>query len=741
MSNRKLSDAEVSLLNKGLKFTPTPKIGNPQELSKDINEFNRKLRLAEYFDGAEDSDISIVRNKSNFTPPSKRNDAIDEFINNVEKFPKTQIQNNIKYNLTKSELDALQMFKEDNDIIIKEADKGRATIIMNKEDYKELVGSILNDETYYTKLSTSPEKDLQLKYKKYLQKFKCQLTDKEYDYLLNFEVKTSNFYGLPKVHKSKQINEKCKSTNSGYVEISEHISDLKLRPIVAGPSCQTHRLSNLIDILLRPYTEHITSYLRDTTDFLNNLPDNIPEHTILTSFNIEALYSNIPHELGLEAVKYWIEKYPETLNSRFSKEFILEGIKFILENNTFCFNDTFFRQVKGTAMGTKFAPVYATLAIGFLEEKLYTAMETVYDIEYQQYLKKYWKRFLDDCFVPWTKSEDELKTFHSVLNNLHKDINFTLEYGFIEQPFLDVMVRNKAGKIETDIYYKETDSKQYLLFSSCHPRHTKINIPYNLARRLRTIISEQNVLIERMRELKMFLRKQNYPESLVDKGIENAMNLDKNTLRTVKKKTEDPVIPYVSTYNPKNPEMYKVIQFNLPILHEDPKMNSILSNFKMIKSKRQPDNLKRLLTKAKFNDRKYHEVKRCRRPNCGLCIHLIEGDAFEFKCGRKFYVHESMTCEVKNVLYVMKCSGCGEEYIGQTGNYLRKRVTIHNQQIRDPKTRMLYVSGHIDTCAQQLNTKYTIFPFYKMYSDSVSFRCAKENYFINLLKPKLNKST
>ena len=235
MSNRKLSDAEVSLLNEGLKFTPTPKIGNPQELSKDINEFNRKLRLAEYFDGAEDSDISIVRNKSNFTPPSKRNDALDEFINNVEKFPKTQIQNNIKYNLTKSEWDALQMLKEDDDIIIKEADKGGATIIMNKEDYKELVESILNDETYYTELSTSPEKDLQLKYKKYLQKFKCQLTDNEYDYLLNFEVKTSNFYGLPKVHKSKQINEKCKSTISGYVEISEHISDLKLRPLSPVP--------------------------------------------------------------------------------------------------------------------------------------------------------------------------------------------------------------------------------------------------------------------------------------------------------------------------------------------------------------------------------------------------------------------------------------------------------------------------------------------------------------------------
>ena len=228
------------------------------------------------------------------------------------------------------------------------------------------------------------------------------MTEKEFDYLLNFEVKTSNFYGLPKVYKSKQINVKCKSANSGYAEITDKISDLKLRPIVAGPSCHTHRLSNLIDILLRPYTEHVTSYLRDTTDLLNNLPDTIPKDTILTSFDIEALYSNIPHKLGLEAVKYWIEKYPNTLNSRFSKEFILDGIKFILENNIFCFNDIFYRQEKGTAMGTKFAPVYATLTIGYLEEKLYTIIETNYDTEFQRYLKKYWKRFLDDCFVPWT---------------------------------------------------------------------------------------------------------------------------------------------------------------------------------------------------------------------------------------------------------------------------------------------------------------------------------------------------
>ena len=90
------------------------------------------------------------------------------------------------------------------------------------------------------------------------------------------------------------------------------------------------------------------------------------------------------------------------------------------------------------------------------------------------------------------------------------------------------------------------------------------------------------------------------------------------------------------------------------------------------------------------------EGNQCTQPRCGLCIHLLEGNTFKFNCGVNFKVHEDMTCEVKNVIYVMKCRGCGEEYIGETGNFLRKRVTVHNQQIRDPHTRMLRVSGHID---------------------------------------------
>ncbi len=114
-------------------------------------------------------------------------------------------------------------------------------------------------------------------------------------------------------------------------------------------------------------------------------------------------------------------------------------------------------------------------------------------------------------------------------------------------------------------------------------------------------------------------------------------------------------------------------------------MKQIFSKFKFIKSKRQPQNLKKLLTKAKFEDSSITpEVKICSRPNCGLCKQLIEGNTFNFNSGKTFTIFESMSCDVKNVIYVMRCNGCRKEYIGETGDFLRKRVTVHNQQIRDP---------------------------------------------------------
>ena len=51
--------------------------------------------------------------------------------------------------------------------------------------------------------------------------------------------------------------------------------------------------------------------------------------------------------LKLEALSFWMEKHPDSLHWRFSKGFVLESIKIILENDDCTFNDEFCRQISG----------------------------------------------------------------------------------------------------------------------------------------------------------------------------------------------------------------------------------------------------------------------------------------------------------------------------------------------------------------------------------------------------------
>ena len=240
-------------------------------------------------------------------------------------------------------------------------------------------------------------------------------------------------------------------------------------------------------------------------------------------------------------------------------------------------------------------------------------------------------------------------------------------------------------------------------------------------------------------ELRISLQKRNYPETVINEGFKKATSIPRNLLLTTKEKEEEDELPYVSTCNPNNTEMFGTLKGNIHILSNDETMREALAKSKIIKSKRQPPNLKKLLTKAKFGEqrsRTKHKVFKCNRANCALCGYLAEGNSYDFK-SKIFYVNENMSCDVKNVIFVLECNGCNEYCIGQTGDKLRSRRTVHAQQIRDPSTRQLPLSEHIDICCQT-SPKFTLFPLFKMHSESVSARLAKEKHFIRCFSPKLN---
>ena len=94
-------------------------------------------------------------------------------------------------------------------------------------------------------------------------------------------------------------------------------------------------------------------------------------------------------------------------------------------------------------------------------------------------------------------------------------------------------MKKTCTSIDTDIYFKPTDSQKILIFDSCHPKHIKLSIPYSLARRLRMIISSDEKVPQRMFKLKHTLLKQKYPENIINAGVQRAFNLNRSELRQV----------------------------------------------------------------------------------------------------------------------------------------------------------------------------------------------------------------
>ena len=546
----------------------------------------------------------------------------------------------------------------------------------------------------------------------------------------------SHFYGLPKIHKSKTIISELQKSAAEYIQVLRP-DDLLFRPIVAGHSCATSRLSHLLDELLKPFLSKISSYVKDSYDFLSKLPHEVPKGAILETYDVVNLYTNITNNIGIEALNFWLETYPNLLPSRINKNFILDGTKLILTNNIFDFNSITYLQVKGCAMGTKMAPTYAALTMGYLEEKyLYPEIERLYGSIILTSFKNHFNRFLDDVFNIWFPSYGKENKVFEILNNMNTHLKFTTVSSKDEITFLDLIIIIKnTGHIETDIFYKETDGHQYLHFGSCHPRHVKRNIPYNMMYRITRLVSNEERREFRFKEMEEWLSSLGYPRNLIIDAIKRAKmkQQDKNK----SKKTD--FINYITTYNPNNTDIYPCIKESFEFLKINDDTKDIFRNKDVRKCNKQAKNLKSYLCKADFSEEKRTlKVNKCNRSRCKTCPLIIEDTHFVFENGTKAYINENMTCISQNIIYVMKCGNCNKCYIGETSDKLSMRMNVHRQQIKDVNLRHLFISKHIAECAKNIEPMFYVMPFKKVTNEDPVYRKTIEKDCINFHRPSLN---
>lgn len=80
----------------------------------------------------------------------------------------------------------------------------------------------------------------------------------------------------------------------------------------------------------------------------------VPPDAFLVTVYIEALYSSIPHNLGLFLVSQNGARSDHRMNL-----FILELLKHFLHNNILKFGNKYYIKKQGAAMGARCAPNYA----------------------------------------------------------------------------------------------------------------------------------------------------------------------------------------------------------------------------------------------------------------------------------------------------------------------------------------------------------------------------------------------
>ena len=491
--------------------------------------FERKLRLHHKLHKEENQEESAAEHESEEEPedesphkllrPSKGYKPEDHKMDsNIMRY-KTTVLNEMKielanrrrprFNTTKQERKAMRSLKKNQDIVIKPADKGGAIVIMNKDDYIKEGIRQLSNTNHYKKLE-EPEKTIKMFIKDVKDSLdraylKEQITEDLHKILVRTHPRTSNLYLLPKIHKAN---------NPG-------------RPIINSIGSLTETLSAFIDEILRKYSKLAKSFVKDTSHFLHLTKDiKVEESELLVAVDVMALYTNIPHKDGIDRVTAFIRK-----NGASEQEIELCEIflRHILQKNYFEFNNKTYLQISGTAMGTRCAPNYAIIFVAEIEEFLQSQIKT----------PRIWLRFIDDIFMIWNHSREELDIFTNNLNKFHPSIKFTKETSEFGLPFLDTFIYKEDQQLKTRVYHKPTDNKQYLLYTSCHPKQHKDAKPYGLLVRAKRICSKNEEFISEARSIIKILRTRKYPESTLMSAVKRILSVSRENLLNPKKKTRE----------------------------------------------------------------------------------------------------------------------------------------------------------------------------------------------------------
>ncbi|CAF4967100.1 unnamed protein product [Rotaria sp. Silwood1] len=306
--------------------------------------------------------------------------------------------------------------------------------------------------------------------------------------------------------------------------LKPHKPDTPLRPIVAAIHIPATEVSKFLNDLLAPVFLRVA---RKTT-FINGIDlvralekyvtdGQLKPTTLFITFDVENLYTMIPRQGALEALMQFLERHLHNKKiGTLRIDDIMRMARLVLDTNIFAYENKYYRQIRGGAMGSAFTRTLANIYMLHWEQKL---------IQDQEADKEIYGRYIDDVFMTTNLTFDQVK---KRLENAHrKDPNIRISYSIQSTiDFLDVTVSNVNGQLKTTIFHKPAAEPYILPYTSDHPRNVYHNIPYAaLLRAARICSNVEDFDIERIRiDLSLLLNE--YPPSFVSKHFHRFFQLN-----------------------------------------------------------------------------------------------------------------------------------------------------------------------------------------------------------------------
>ncbi|XP_045457453.1 uncharacterized protein LOC123667636, partial [Melitaea cinxia] len=209
----------------------------------------------------------------------------------------------------------------------------------------------------------------------------------------------------------------------------------------------------------------------------------------MVSFDVQSLFTCLPVEDCISIVSRKLKENDMPIE-------YADLLKHCLTSGYMLWNNQFYKQVDGVAMGSPVSPVVADI---FMEDFEETALRT------SPITPRFYKRYVDDTFT--ILPSDKVSIFLQHLNSINSKIQFTMELEANKSlAFLDVLViRNPNNTLSHTVYRKHTHTDRYLNGESHHHPTQLATVGKSLFQRARGICDERHLETE-LQHVKQVLR-------------------------------------------------------------------------------------------------------------------------------------------------------------------------------------------------------------------------------------------